>query len=72
MVETWKVQTQAADPTLPPANTFVEATVEEAVARARAQSELAKTDLEVLVTGSLHLVGNTMTVLGRKVEDEFF
>ncbi|KAI9592375.1 Mur ligase [Syncephalis fuscata] len=49
---------------------YIEASVEEAVERARLVIN-RQVNASILVTGSLHLVGNVMVVLGCTVESEF-
>ena len=52
----------------PDAQVHVVSTIEEAVARAREISENAEGKVEVLVTGSMHLVGGLIDVLESEVE----
>lgn len=64
----WSAQETAT--THQQAKIHIKASVEEAVEVA--QSAIKQSGHgSILVTGSLHLVGNTMTILGRTVETEF-
>jgi folylpolyglutamate synthase len=61
LAETW-------DKIDPQANVHVLGTIEEAVDRARDIARESTTKVEVMVTGSLHLVGGLIDVLEREVE----